>query len=204
MNASSLPHAQLGEPSRGKHQQTTHPCFGVRCIAGSGSLNDRLATLVASIAGAAGDRGPGRMEDFDSPSYDRRGKRRACPRAEQLRGRIEAAHAFVIVSPEYNASMPGTVKNVIDGVPSSAQPFNGKQGLLLSASPSQAGGNRGLWALRVPLEHLGARIYPDMFSLAQAHQAFDSSGRLANAALQGRLEETITCSTWWKPRRAIR
>ena len=73
------------------------------------------------------------------------------------------------------------------------QPFNGKQGLLLSASPSQAGGNRGLWALRVPLEHLGARIYPDMFSLAQAHQAFDSSGRLANAALQGRLEETITC-----------
>ena len=35
------------------------------------------------------------------------------------------------------------------------------------------GGNRGLWALRVPLEHLGARIYPDMFSLAQAHAAFD-------------------------------
>lgn len=33
------------------------------------------------------------------------------------------------------------------------------------------GGNRGLWALRVPLEHLGARIYPDMFSLAQAHKA---------------------------------
>ena len=35
------------------------------------------------------------------------------------------------------------------------QPFNAKQGMLLSASPSMVGGNRGLWALRVPLEHLG-------------------------------------------------
>ena len=46
----------------------------------------------------------------------------------------------------------------------------------MSASPSMAGGNRGLWALRIPLEHLGARVYPDMFSLAQAHQAFDAEG----------------------------
>ena len=53
------------------------------------------------------------------------------------------------------------------------------------------GGNRGLWALRVPLEHLGARIYPDMFSLAQAHKAFDGV-RLANESLQKRLEATIT------------
>jgi chromate reductase len=54
------------------------------------------------------------------------------------------------------------------------------------------GGNRGLWSLRVPLEHLGARIYPDMFSLAQAHLAFDEQGRLANARLQERLETTLT------------
>jgi hypothetical protein len=55
------------------------------------------------------------------------------------------------------------------------------------------GGNRGLWSLRIPLEHLGARVYPDMFSLAQAHQAFDTSGRLANATLQERLESTMAC-----------
>lgn len=63
----------------------------------------------------------------------------------------------------------------------------------MSASPSMVGGNRGLWALRVPLEHLGARVYPDMFSLAQAHQAFDGTGRLANAQLQQRFERTIEC-----------
>jgi len=55
------------------------------------------------------------------------------------------------------------------------------------------GGNRGLWALRIPLEHLGARIYPEMYSLAQAHQAFDGTGRIANSTLQQRFERTIEC-----------
>ncbi|HUE61000.1 MAG TPA: hypothetical protein VMO88_15625, partial [Acidimicrobiales bacterium] len=71
------------------------------------------------------------------------------------------------------------------------QPFNERHGLLLSASPSMAGGNRGLWALRIPFEHLGARMYPDMFSLAQAHRAFDESGRIGDAELQRRFDTTI-------------
>jgi hypothetical protein len=53
------------------------------------------------------------------------------------------------------------------------------------------GGNRGLWSLRVPLEHLGSRVYPDMFSLAQAHQALGEDGRLADDQLQDRFEATI-------------
>jgi len=56
-----------------------------------------------------------------------------------------------------------------------------------------SGGNRGLWSLRVPLEHLGARVYPDMFSLAQAHQAFDPDGKLKDSALQERFNSTISC-----------
>src|SRR4030095_1916935 len=57
--------------------------------------------------------------------------------------------------------------------------------------PSMVGGNRGLWTLRMPLEHLGARVFPDMFSLAQAHQAFDGDGRIANAERQRRFEQNI-------------
>jgi hypothetical protein len=53
------------------------------------------------------------------------------------------------------------------------------------------GGNRGLWALRVPLEHLGARVYPDMFSLAQAHKGFGPDGKLADAELQARFDSNI-------------
>lgn len=52
------------------------------------------------------------------------------------------------------------------------------------------GGNRGLWALRVPLE-LGARVYPDVFSLAQAHNAFAEQERLVDGQLQERFEHTI-------------
>jgi len=98
----------------------------------------------------------------------------------------------VIASLEYNASMPGVLKNSIDWVSRvGPQPFNERHGLLMSASPSMVGGNRGLWALRVPLEHLGARVYPDMFSLAQAHQAFDAAGRISNPQLQERFEHTM-------------
>ena len=53
------------------------------------------------------------------------------------------------------------------------------------------GGNRGLWALRVPLEHLGARVYPDMFSMAQAHQGLDADGQFADPQLRERFELNI-------------
>ena len=54
-----------------------------------------------------------------------------------------------------------------------------------------SGGNRGLWALRVPFEHLGARLYPDMFSLAQAHKAFTPAGQIADGQLQQRFDTNI-------------
>jgi chromate reductase, NAD(P)H dehydrogenase (quinone) len=162
-----------------------------------GSLNDQLATLAARVAehkGGVVDRAT--MIDFDCPSYD--GDVEAAGTfpagAQRLHERLVTADAFMIASPEYNASMPGVLKNVIDWVSRiRPQPFNGRQGLLLSASPSMVGGNRGLWSLRIPLEHLGARIYPDMFSLAQAHQAFDAAGRIANETLQTRFESTLEC-----------
>src|SRR4051812_27792995 len=73
------------------------------------------------------------------------------------------------------------------------QPFNGKQGFLLSASPSMAGGNRGLLPLRIPLVHLRDRVYPDIFSLAQAHQAFADSGRSKDVLLQKWFDELFGC-----------
>ena len=49
----------------------------------------------------------------------------------------------------------------------------------------------GATELRNRLEHLGARVYPDMFSLAQAHQAFDAQGNIANPKLADRFDQTI-------------
>ena len=160
-----------------------------------GSLNGRLAELAArTIEANRCEVDRAQMRDFDAPSYDADAQANEGfpPGIEEFRDRLTNSDAFLIVSPEYNFSMPGVLKNSIDWVSRvSPQPFNERHGLLMSASPSMAGGNRGLWALRIPLEHLGARVYPDMFSLAQAHQAFDADGGLANPQLAGRFEQTI-------------
>jgi chromate reductase, NAD(P)H dehydrogenase (quinone) len=161
----------------------------------AGSLNGRLAQLAAdAIAANGGEVDFAAMNHFDAPSYDADVQVvEGFPAgAEELRDRVAASDAFVIASPEYNFSMPGNLKNSIDWVSRfSPQPFNERHGLLMSASPSMAGGNRGLWALRVPLEHLGARVYPDMLSLAQAHHALDQDGQLIDARLGERFEQTI-------------
>lgn len=159
------------------------------------SLNSRLARLAALTIERHGGRVDlASMADFDAPSYDADDQREAGfpPSTEAFCRRLEANDAFVIASPEYNASMPGVLKNAIDWVSRyKPQPFNARHGLLLSASPSMVGGNRGLWALRVPLEHLGARVFPDMFSLAQAHQAFDEDGQIKSAPLRERFDKNI-------------
>jgi len=134
------------------------------------------------------------MRDFDAPSYDADAQRReGFPAgAEEFRRRLEDNDAFVVASPEYNFSMPGALKNAIDWVSRfHPQPFNEMHGMLMSASPSMAGGNRGLWALRIPFEHLGARLYPDMFSLAQAHQGLDDDGQIRDPQLEERFRSTI-------------
>lgn len=162
----------------------------------SHSLNTRLALLAADVVGQNGGTvDVARMDEFECPSYDHdlEASSGIPPGAEEFRRRLLHADAFIVASPEYNASMPGVLKNAVDWVSRfRPQPFHGKQALLMSASPSMAGGSRGLWALRVPLEHLGARVYPDMFSLAQAHEAFDESGRIANLKRQAWFEKTLT------------
>lgn len=161
----------------------------------SESLNTRLARVAAgSLLRNGGDVDFATIAEFDAPSYD--GDLQASSGfpagAEEFRRRLELADALVIASPEYNASFPGVLKNAIDWVSRfRPQPFNERHALLLSASPSMAGGNRGLWALRVPLEHLGTRVYPDMFSLAQAHKAFDADGRIANEQLRSRFDSNV-------------
>jgi len=158
------------------------------------SLNTKLARLAARCAGEAGATADlAAMHDFDVPSYDGDVETRdGIPKgAAELKRRLDASDAFVIASPEYNASMSGVLQNLIDWTSRfRPQPFYGKHALLTSASPSMAGGNRGLWALRVPLEHLGARIYPDMFSLAMAHKAFDGD-QIADATLRQRFDQNI-------------
>lgn len=163
----------------------------------STSLNNRLAAVAARLIAEKGAKVDlATIEEFDMPFYDRDIEVEAGPPigARRFSERLKASDALIVASPEYNASMPAVIKNLLDWVSRfRPQPFNGKQALLMSASPSMVGGNRGLWALRIPFEHLGTRVYPDMFSLAQAHQAWSGGDQLKDEALMERLDRTLGC-----------
>jgi chromate reductase, NAD(P)H dehydrogenase (quinone) len=161
----------------------------------AGSFNTRMAALAARMIE---DEGAGvdvaALREFPMPLFDADAEEiGGLPEgARSLKERVADADAVLIASPEYNASLPGVLKNAIDWLSRfRPQPFKDKQTMLVSASPSLVGGNRGLWALRVPLEHLGARVYPDMFSLAAAHESFTADGGLVDVALQQRLADTV-------------
>ena len=182
------------------HQEDGRSREPIRVLVFSGSLrerslNTRLARLAADALEAEGvDVDRASMREFDCPSYDGDledtsgipdGGRELCRR-------LEDADGFVVASPEYNAAMPGVLKNAIDWASRTRpQPFHRKHCLVMSASPSMVGGNRGLWSLRVPLEHLGANVHPDMFSLAQAHEMLDADGQLTSEVLRDRFVGTI-------------
>ncbi|HEX4818104.1 MAG TPA: NAD(P)H-dependent oxidoreductase [Nonomuraea sp.] len=105
---------------------------------------------------------------------------------------LSGTDGFIIAAPEYNYSLSGVLKNLIDWTSRIRPwPFTDRHGLLLSASPMQAGGVRGLWALRIPLEGLGAHVYPDMFSVSRADTAFTDEDDLADAQLRARLTQLV-------------
>lgn len=161
----------------------------------SHSLNSSLVKLAARVIEKNGGQADlADMNEFDAPSYnhDLEVKGNFPKGANELHQRLLASDALIVSSPEYNASMPGSLKNAIDWVSRfRPQPFNERHVLLMSASPSMSGGNRGLWSLRIPFEHLGSRVFPDMFSLATAHKAFTPEGNLVDAALAKRFEDNL-------------
>ncbi|GIG68573.1 NADPH-dependent FMN reductase [Phytomonospora endophytica] len=174
------------------------PRLRILVIAGStrtGSLNAALADLAVRRIEATGAAvRPTSLADYPVPVFD--GdllEAQGVPEGAHHLARLLGEHdGVVIVSPEYNYSMPGNLKNLIDWL-SRIKPWPtiGVNGMLMSASPGAVGGHRGLISLRVPLEGLGARLHPDMFCLAHADRAFTTDGDLADEALAARFDGAI-------------
>ena len=152
------------------------------------SLNTQLARLTAQTIEASGHAAElATMREFDVAPYDADEEHAVgLPAgADELRKRLEQTDAFVIVSPEYNASMPGVLKNAIDWVSHGSGRSRSTNGTACCCRRrrrwSAATAGSGRCASRSSI--LERAIYPDMFSLAQAHTAFDGD-RLANESLQ--------------------
>jgi NAD(P)H-dependent FMN reductase len=160
-----------------------------------GSWNRALLGVAVEVARANGaEVDLAEFREFAMPLYDAdlQAAEGIPPGAQRLSARIRAADGILLASPEYNFSMPGTIKNAIDWLSrEKPMPLRGKSAMLLSTSSGLVGGNRGLWALRVPLEMLGVHVYPDMFSLAQGDKAFDAAGGLADPVVRERLAKMV-------------
>ncbi|HEV2087442.1 MAG TPA: NAD(P)H-dependent oxidoreductase [Cryptosporangiaceae bacterium] len=107
-----------------------------------------------------------------------------------LRAAIAAVDAVLIATPEYNASIPGQLKNALDWA---SRPFpdsvlRGKPVLVIGASPSPAGGVRGQADTRKVLRAAGARVLDGELAVADAYRRFDDAGRLVDPELRDRLD----------------
>jgi chromate reductase len=95
--------------------------------------------------------------------------------AEALAAAVRAADATLFVTPEYNWSMPGVLKNAIDWVSRmNEQPFKEKPVAIQSCSQGPLGGARMQYHWRMSMTFLGAYIFgtPEVF-VGMAQNKFD-------------------------------
>jgi chromate reductase, NAD(P)H dehydrogenase (quinone) len=95
--------------------------------------------------------------------------------AEDLRRRISAADALLIATPEYNASIPGGLKNAVDWAsrPREAASLTGKPVAVVSSSPSPFGGTWAGEQLRRSLAIAGARVLERTLAIGKVAELFD-------------------------------
>jgi chromate reductase len=110
----------------------------------------------------------------------------ATPTAEwtSFRNQIKAADAVLFVTPEYNRSVPGVLKNAIDvgSRPYGASAWDGKPGAVISVSPGAIGGFGANHHLRQSLVFLNVPMLSSEAYVGNAFALFDENGELINEA----------------------
>jgi len=171
------------------------PALKILVIPGSlrtGSLNAKLAAVAAyQFAQAGAEVTRISLGDFPLPIYDGdlQTKSGVPKNAINLKRMIGAHHGVLIVTPEYNSSVPALVKNTIDWVTrvqdaheTRGQVFRERAFAMAAASESRLGGTRSLAALRLILSACHASVIPSQLALSFADQAYDEMDRLRHPA----------------------
>jgi len=188
-----------------KYSGANHKSTRIVAVAGSlraGSLNRRLITAAHRLAppelaltvfdDLAGV--PLFNEDLEASWPDGPGAVR------ELRAQAIAADGVLIATPEYNQSIPGVMKNVVDWLsrPDDAAVLDGKPVAIMGATTGPWGTRYAQKELRHALTAAGALVMPQpMLFLPQAEGAFDDAGRLTDPAVARRLGQLLEAFQEW-------
>ena len=168
----------------------------MRILAISGSL--RAGSYNTALARAAAELAPDGVEIdvYDGlglvPHYDEDLDQEGIETpatVAQLRRRIDEADALLLVTPEYNGSTTGVLKNAIDWV-SARHRGSSLRNKTVAVAGATTGEYGAIWAqqdLRRILGIAGARVVANEFPVARAHTAFDASGALTSPLVAERL-----------------
>jgi chromate reductase len=158
----------------------------------TGSHNARLAAAAAhELAKAGVEVIRISLGDFPLPIYDGdlQTKSGVPKHAINLKRMIGVHHGVLIVTPEYNSSVPPLVKNTIDWVSrvqdaheTRGQVFRERVFAIAAASENRLGGTRCLAALRLILSACQAMVIPNQLALPFAGEAYDDMDRLKQPA----------------------
>jgi NAD(P)H-dependent FMN reductase len=167
----------------------------------TGSHNAKLAAVAAyEFAQAGVDVTRISLADFPLPIYDGdlQAKSGVPKHAINLKRMIGTHHGVLIVSPEYNASVPPLLKNAIDWVSrvhelheARGEVFRNRAFALAGASQNRLGAARALQALRLILTSCHANVIASQLTLAFAGEASDDLDRLKNEADLASLKQLV-------------
>lgn len=138
------------------------------------------------------------LRDYPLPVYDQEIEDSGGlpENAQKLKALMISHHGFLISSPEYNSSISGVLKNVIDWTSRSSSKdetplicYKGKAAAIISASPSHLGGLRGLVHLRAILGNIHVLVIPQQQTISNAYEAFGPDGNLLDHRHQQNVEQ---------------
>jgi NAD(P)H-dependent FMN reductase len=168
----------------------------------TGSFNGRLAArAVKELLQAGAEVTWISLVDYSMPLYDGDLEANSGPpeNALKLKRFMMTHQGVLIVTPEYNASIPPLLKNTLDWIsrvrernepPLAA--YHNRVFALAAASDRGTGGMYALLALRQVLEiGCGALVIPEQLALARASEAFDEMDELKDARTKAQLLQVV-------------
>jgi chromate reductase len=161
----------------------------------SGSFREKsfnkmaLKFMVQGAQGAGADVETIDLRDYMMPIYDEDIDKAGKPEVViKLKEKLAEAQGFLISTPEYNHSIPGGFKNVIDWVSRfKDQPFKGKWIALAGASTSSWGTVRSQLAILPVFRVLAAHVLPTQIYIPLAQNVFDENGECKDDTVKTKL-----------------